>query len=85
MLFSCELSVRYGFAIAGDPQRVPAIIKALRRLRPASARRERRGIRRRHLRAAWKAKAGFRARTKDAVNLWAAATTHRMARDRAGI
>ena len=70
-----ELSVRYGFAIAGDPQRLPAIVKALRRLRPASARRERRGIRRRHLRAAWKAKDEFRAQSKDAVNLWAAATT----------
>eukprot|EP00966_Prymnesium_polylepis_P273864 6326442-Prymnesium_polylepis.1 len=36
-----ELSVRYGFAIAGDPQRLPAIIKALRRDRPKTERRER--------------------------------------------
>ena len=43
-----ELSVRYGFAIAGDPQRLPAVVKALRRERPQADRRERRGVRRRH-------------------------------------
>ena len=70
-----ELSVRYGFAIAGDPQRLPAIVKALRRARPRNDRRERRGIRRRHLRAAWTAETSLRKQSKDACNLWAAATT----------
>mgnify|MGYP002631157789 FL=1 len=70
-----ELSVRYGFAIAGDPQRLPAIIKALRRDRPKTERRERRGIRRRHLRAAWKASAALGEQSRDACNLWAAGTT----------
>eukprot|EP00966_Prymnesium_polylepis_P086669 2005829-Prymnesium_polylepis.1 len=60
-----ELSVRYGFAIAGDPQRLPAIIKALRHDRPKTERRERRGIRRRHLPAAWKASAAMGEQSKD--------------------
>lgn len=70
-----ELSVRYGFAIAGDPQRLPAVVKALRRERPQADRRERRGVRRRHLRAAWKANENFRGQSKDACNEWAAVTT----------
>eukprot|EP00966_Prymnesium_polylepis_P133722 3090844-Prymnesium_polylepis.1 len=74
-----ELSVRYsllyGFAIAGDAQRLPAVIKAMRRERPQANRRERRGVRRRHLRAAWKASEGFREHSKDACNEWAAVTT----------
>ena len=71
-----ELSVRFGFAVAGvQPQRYPHVIKALRRERPRGNRRERRGIRRRHLRAAWSSRAAFRRDDPDAVNAWAAATT----------
>eukprot|EP00966_Prymnesium_polylepis_P055969 1295072-Prymnesium_polylepis.1 len=50
-------------------------MKALRRDRPKKERRERRGSRRRHLRAAWKASAAMGEQSKDACNLWAAATT----------
>jgi len=70
-----ELSIRYGFAIAGEPHRLPQVIKALRRSRPKQQRRQRRGIRGQHLRAAWSASRQLREQSADAVNLWAAATT----------
>jgi len=70
-----ELSVLFGFALAGLPTRLPAVIKGLRRERPKRDRRKRRGVRRSHLRAAWGASSKLRADTAEAVNLWAAATT----------
>ena len=70
-----ELSVLFGFALAGLPTRLPAVIKGLRRERPKADRRKRRGIRRSHLRAAWKASSSIRGDDVDAANLWAAATT----------
>ena len=70
-----ELSVLFGFALAGLPTRLPAVIKGLRRERPKQDRRKRRGVRRSHLRAAWDAASCLREDTADAVNLWAAATT----------
>ena len=70
-----ELSVLFGFALAGLPTRLPAVIKGLRRERPKADRRKRRGIRRSHLRAAWDASSRIRKDSSDAVNLWAAATT----------
>jgi hypothetical protein len=70
-----ELSVRWGFAVAGDPQRLPAVVKALRRERPRRNRRQRRGIRRAHLRAAWRACGRLRSDAANAVNDWAAATS----------
>ena len=70
-----ELSVLFGFALAGLPTRLPAVIKGLRRERPKADRRKRRGIRRSHLRAAWSASSTLRSDDRDAVNLWAAATT----------
>ena len=47
-----ELSVRFGFAIAGDPQRLPHVIRAMRRERPRQQRSPRRGLRGRPLREA---------------------------------
>ena len=70
-----DLSVHYGFAIAGEPQRLPQVIKAMRRQRPRANRRKRRGIRGRHLRAAWSAGGSLRQTSPDAVNLAAAGTT----------
>ena len=70
-----ELSVLFGFALAGLPTRLPAVIKGLRRERPKRDRRKRRGVRRSHLQAAWGASSKLRADTAEAVNLWAAATT----------
>ena len=49
-----ELSILFGFAITGVPTRLPAVIKGLRRERPKKDRCKRRGIRRAHLRAAWR-------------------------------
>ena len=70
-----ELSVTHGFAIAGDPQRLPSLIKAMRRERPVANRRQRRGIRRSHLRRAWRNDAALRKDTPEAANAWAAAAT----------
>jgi hypothetical protein len=67
-----ELSVSYGFAIAGEPQRLPHIIKAMRRQRPRKQRRERRGLRGRHLRAAWRAAARRWSQDGDAAATYAA-------------
>ena len=79
-----DLSVQFGFAIAGDPQRLPAVVKALRRERPRQQRRKRRGIRRAHLRAAWRASAKLRGDGRAAVNCWAAAVTAWQALARGG-
>ena len=79
-----EFSVQYGFAIAGEPQRLPQVVKALRRERPAAERRKRRGIRRAHLRRAWRADAEFRREGADAANEWAAAATAWQALARGG-
>ena len=70
-----ELSVLFGFAITGVPTRLPAVIKGLRRERPKKDRRKRRGIRRAHLRAAWRKSEEIRSDTPAAVNRWAAAAT----------
>jgi hypothetical protein len=70
-----ELSVLFGFAITGVPTRLPAVIKGLRRERPKKDRRKRRGIRRSHLRAAWRKSSSMRSDAPAAVNLWAAAVT----------
>ena len=70
-----ELSVLFGFAITGVPTRLPAVIKGLRRERPKKDRRKRRGIRRAHLRAAWRKSRAMRSDSPDAVNRWAAAVT----------
>ena len=83
-MLKVDLSVTWGFSIAGDAQRLPAIIKALRRERPRAERRKRRGIRRAHLRAAWRACEGFRGDSRAAVNAWAAAATAWQALARGG-
>lgn len=70
-----ELSTRWGFAIAGVPQRLPAVLKGLRRARPGQERRKRRGVRRAHLRRAWEADAGLAADKAAAANRWAAGAT----------
>ena len=70
-----ELSVLFGFAITGVPTRLPAVVKGLRRERPKEDRRKRRGIRRAHLRAAWRESRAMRSDSPDAVNRWAAAVT----------
>ena len=70
-----ELSVLFGFAITGVPTRLPAVIKGLRRERPKKDRRKRRGIRRAHLRAAWRKSRAMSSDSPDAVNRWAAAVT----------
>lgn len=79
-----ELSVQYGFAIAGDPQRLPQLVKAMRRERPRLQRRRRRGIRGRHLRKAWTADARLRRETADSANAWAAMTSAWQALARGG-
>ena len=70
-----ELSVQFGFALAGDGQRLPAVIKGLRRERPAKERKRRRGIRRRQLIKAAAADRAFLANNALAANEWALATT----------
>lgn len=74
-MLKVEKSVEYGFAIAGEPQRLPQLIKGLRRDRPKADRRKRRGLRRAHLRAAWRNSAHLRSDTPNAVNDFAAAAT----------
>jgi hypothetical protein len=77
-----ELSVQFGFALAGVPHRLPQVIKAMRRQRPRQQRQQRRGIRRAHLRAARRRRPELTAGTADggrpsadAANRWAAATS----------
>ena len=82
-MLKVALSVRYGFELEGSPQRLPRILKRLRRERPHGVRKKRRGLRRRHLKNAWKkAKATFHPKTapnaseaRDRANKWAAVTT----------
>ena len=70
------LSHRYGFQLAGEAPRLKSMVSRLRDADPASSvRRKRRGVRRRHLKRAWKRHAHLRARSAEALNAWAAATT----------
>ena len=65
-----------GFALLGQAaQRLPSILRQMRRKEPVRVRRGRRGLRRRHLDAAWKASATLRGTTADAVNRIAAVST----------
>ena len=70
--------------IGGAAQRYPSIIRQLRKAEAPSTRRERRGLRRRHLQAAWKASPSLRADTADAANIAAAVSTAWQAVARAG-
>ena len=86
------LSTRFGFEIEGDPQRLPKVIKKLRRTQPYSGRRLRRGLRKRHLRKAWTSfpekfdpkRADSNDEARDRANIWAAITTAWQALARGG-
>ena len=70
------LSHRFGFQIVGEAPRLKSLLARIRDGDPDPAvRRKRRGMRRRHLKRAWKRHAHLRASTLDALNTWAAATT----------
>ena len=74
-LLKKELSVCYGFAIAGeDAQRLPAVLKQIRDTRPA-VRRTRRALRGRHLRKACEAEPLLTQDTADSANYHAAVAT----------
>ena len=65
-----------GFALLGQAaQRLPGILRQMRRKEPVRVRRGRRGLRRKHLETAWDASATLRGTTADAVNKIAAVST----------
>jgi len=75
-LIKSELSVQYGFAITGDcERRLSRALKSMRKTAPAPTRRKRRGLRRKHLRKAWRASSYKSDRSVDAVNEWGAVAT----------
>jgi hypothetical protein len=70
------LSHRYGFQLVGEAPRLKTLFAQLRSAEQApGVRRKRRGIRRRHLKRAWKRNPHLRASSPEALNTWAAATT----------
>jgi len=69
------LSFKYAFTLVKESPRLARLLKAMRSKDPMHGiRRKRRGLRRRHLRRAWKRKAELRSTQQDAVNKWAAIT-----------
>ena len=65
-----------GCALLGQAaQRLPGILRQMRRKEPIRERRGRRGLRRRHIDAAWKQSAILREHTADAANRIAAVST----------
>ena len=84
-MLTAHWSREMGFQLMGGAaQRYPSIIKQLRKAEAPSTRRERRGLRRSHLQAAWRASASLRAETADAANVAAAISTAWQAVARAG-
>ena len=72
-MLTTHWSREMGFPLIGNAaQRFPSIIKQMRKSRPPTTRRERRGLRRRHLQAAWRSSATLRAKTPEAANVAAA-------------
>ena len=82
-MLKSALSTQYGFDVLGDPKRLPRVLKKLQREQPYTERKKRRGLRRRHLRKAWKAASKMLqpdlamsdTARRDRANKWAAITT----------
>ena len=84
-MLTTHWSREMGFPLIGNAaQRFPSIIKQMRKARPPTARRERRGLRRRHLQQAWANSASLRASTAEAANVAAAISVSCQAVARAG-
>ena len=67
------LSHKYGFAIAGEAPRLRSYFKKLRSIEPiSSSRKKRRGLRKKHIKQAWKSDAAVRGKQVHALSAHAA-------------
>ena len=84
-MLTAHWSREMGFPLIGNAaQRFPSIIRQMRKTTAPSTRRERRGLRRHQLQAAWRCSATLRARTPEAANVAAAISVSWQALARAG-